>query len=274
MYRHFLAASLMVTPMLASAEPKPLWEVGLGVGGIVFPDYRGSDELRAYPIPMPYVEYRGTFLKSDRDGLRGRVFNREYVELSLSVNGSVPVNSDDNEARQGMPDLKPTLELGPSLDIHLWRSDDRNVKVDFVLPLRVPVTIESSPTAIGWVFAPRLHVDIKNVAGHSGWDLGFGAGPVFADEKYHDYFYAVAPQFATPQRPAYDAPGGYSGGYVLASLSKRFPSYWIGAYVRAESLHNAEFGDSPLVKQDHALSGGIGIAWMIGKSKREVEADD
>jgi MipA family protein len=272
------AAALVVIailglPATVVAEQKPLWEAGLGVGGIVFPDYRGSDELKAYPIPLPYIVYRGKFLKADREGVRGEVFNRKYAELSLSVNGSIPVNSDDNDIRQGMPDLKPTLELGPSLDLHLWQSPDSRIKADLVLPLRAPITIESSPQFIGWVFAPRFNLDIENI-GATGWNLGLGAGPLFADEKYHDYYYSIAPRYALPQRPTFSADGGYSGFHVLGSLSKRFANYWVGAYFRADSLHNAAFDDSPLVKQDYALSGGIGIAWMIGKSKRMVEAEE
>src|SRR4051794_36450336 len=30
------------------AEPLPLWEVGVGVGAITLPDYRGSDEATTY----------------------------------------------------------------------------------------------------------------------------------------------------------------------------------------------------------------------------------
>ena len=274
MHRWYVIIAALLAPAFVHAEEKPLWEAGLGVGGIVFPDYRGSDELRTYPIPLPYVMYRGKFLKADREGLRGALFDRDYAELSLSVNGSVPVNSDDNEARQGMPDLKPTLELGPSLDLHVWRSTDSMVKLDVVLPLRLPFTIESSPASIGWVFAPRLNLDVKNVAGLEGWDFGIGVGTSFASEKYHDYFYSVASRYATPERPSYEASGGYSGSHVLASLSKRFPKYWIGAYMRVDSLHGAQFNDSPLLRQDYSFSGGIGIAWMIGKSKRTVEADE
>jgi MipA family protein len=262
-----------LAPMVAHAEPKPLWEAGLGVGGIVFPDYRGSDELRAYPIPLPYIVYRGKLLRADREGVRGRLFDSKWAEFSLSVNGSVPVDSDESGARQGMPDLKPTLELGPSLDVHLWRSADSAIKVDLVLPVRAPITLESSPQSIGWVFAPRFHIDIKNVAG-PGWNLGLGAGPVFADHKYHEYFYSVAPAYATAQRPTHDASGGYSGAHVLASLSKRFPGFWVGAYVRADSLHGAVFDDSPLIRQNYAVSGGLGIAWMIGESERTVDADE
>lgn len=272
-----IVAGLWLIPP-AHAEQKPLWEAGMGIGALRFPDYRGSDEAQVYPVPVPYFIYRGKIFKADRDGVRGEIFNREYVELSMSVNATIPVKSENNAARTQMPDLQPTVELGPSLDLHLWRSADEEMKLDVVMPLRVPLTVESSPQFIGWVFSPRINLDIDNVAGQvegmEGWNVGLGAGPIFAGQKFHDYFYSVAPQFATPERPAYEAPGGYSGMHFLASLSKRFPDYWVGAYMRYDALNGAAFEDSPLVRSKHYLSGGFGIAWMIGQSKRMVESKD
>ena len=265
-------ALALLAPAL-HAEEKPLWEFGLGVGALAFPDYRGSDETRVYPVPVPYFVYRGRFLKADRDGLRGELFDREYAELSLSVNGTIPINSEDNSARRGMPDLKPTLELGPSLELHLWRSADRTTKLDLVMPLRVPVTIESSPRALQWLFAPRLNIDFENFAGRTGWNFGAGVGPVFAADKFHEYFYSVPARFATAARPEYRADGGYSGMHVLAALSKRFPKYWVGAFLRYDWLGGAEFDDSPLVRRQNYLAGGFGFAWMIGESKRRVTVE-
>jgi MipA family protein len=265
---------LALLALPSRAEEKPLWEFGLGVGALAFPDYRGSDETQVYPVPVPYFVYRGPFLKADRDGLRGELFDREYVELSLSVNGTIPVSSEDNSARRGMPDLKPTIELGPSLELHLWRSTDRDVKLDLVMPLRVPITLESSPESLQWVFAPRLNIDIENVAGYTGWNFGAGIGPVFAADKFHDYYYSVPARFATAGRPEYRADGGYSGMHVLAALSKRYPKYWIGAFLRYDWLGGAEFDDSPLMRRQNSFAGGFGIAWMIGESKRRVETDD
>jgi outer membrane protein len=256
------------------AEQKPLWEAGLGIGALSFPDYRGSDQSRVYPVPVPYFVYRGDFLKADRDGVRGEFFNRQYVELNISVNATIPVTSNDDRARRGMPNLRSTFEIGPSLDLHVWRAADEHIKLDVVLPFRAPITVASSPQVIGWNFSPRLNLDVQNVAGFNGWDFGIGAGPLFAARKYHQYFYSVAPQFATPERAAYEAQGGYSGTQVISALSKRFASYWVGAYIRYDSLDGAAFEDSPLVKQKHYLAGGIGIAWMIRQSNRMVEAED
>jgi outer membrane scaffolding protein for murein synthesis (MipA/OmpV family) len=266
-------ALALLAPVL-HAEEKPLWEFGLGVGAIEFPDYRGSDETQVYPVPVPYFVYRGRFLRADRDGLRGELFDREYVELSLSVSATIPVNSEDNHARRGMPDLEPTLELGPSLELHLWRSTDNAMKLDLVMPLRLAVTMESSPRSLQWLFAPRLNLDVENFAGRAGWNFGVGVGPVFAADRFHEYFYSVPARFATADRPEYDADGGYSGMHVLAALSKRFPKYWVGAFLRYDWLGGAEFEDSPLVRRQSSLAGGFGFAWMIGESKRRVTIDD
>jgi outer membrane protein len=122
-----LAALLLVClpPDHACAAEKPLWELGVGMSALSFPDYRGSDETSLYAMPFPYIVYHGDFLKADRHGIRGTLFDNDRIELNVSVAASLPVNSDENRARQGMPDLQPTLEIGPSLDLNLWRSDNR-----------------------------------------------------------------------------------------------------------------------------------------------------
>lgn len=260
--------------LTVAAEEKPLWEIGIGAGVAVLPDYTGSDESRAYPGPVPYVVYRGKFLKADRDGVRTYLFNRKYAELTISAGGSLPVDSDDNDARQGLPDLKPTLELGPALDLHLWKSKNEKVKLDLDIPVRFPVTVESSPRSIGVVVGPRLSLDVADFAGFQGWDFGASIGPNFADNKYHDYFYRVAPRFARADRPAFDSGGGYSSTALLTAVSKRYTNWWVGAFLRYETLKGAEFEDSPLVKQQNAVVFGIGFARVFARSKRMVEVDE
>lgn len=254
------------------ADLRPLWEFGLGAGVLAFDDYRGSATSHAYPIPLPYFVYRGRILRSDENGLRGRLFNQDRVELSFSVNGTTPVRNDS--ARHGMPDLRPTLEVGPALDIHLWRSADKRLKLNVRVPVREAFTIDTSPRAIGVFAAPNINLDVGQLPGADGWKLGFLAGPLFAVRSYDDYFYSVAPQYASPGRPAFEASGGYAGTQALASLSRRYPSYWIGAYVRYDTLAGASFADSPLVKTRGYWTLGFGVAWMIAKSTRLVESEE
>lgn len=275
----FLHRSLTLAALLAaccaghaSAAEKPLWELGAGISVLSLPDYRGSDQSSLYGIPFPYLVYRGEFLKADRHGIRGTLFGSDRIELNLSVGASLPVNSDDNRARQGMPDLQPTVELGPSLDFNLWRTPDRRTRLDLRLPVRTAVTVKEGMDDIGWVFSPRLNLDITDVAGLPGWNLGLLAGPMVGSEANHEYFYSVAPQYAAAARPAFDAKGGYAGSQFLMSLSKRYPKYWLGAFARWDTLAGAAFADSPLVKRENYFAAGVGIAWILGVSSTRVEA--
>jgi outer membrane protein len=256
----------------AIAKEEPLYEFGLGLGAIAFDDYRGSDTAHAYPVPFPYISYNGKFLKANRDGIRGTLFNQDLFELNLSFDATTPVRND--RERSGMPDLKSTVELGPSFDLHLMRSDDAKVKLDLRMPVRAAVTVETSPKVIGWTFTPRLALDIKDPLGFNGWNLGLLTGPLFADRRYHAYFYSVAPQYATATRPTYQAGSGYAGTQFITALSKRFPKFWIGAYARYDTLADATFVQSPLVQRKSYMAGGIGISWVISKSSQMVEVPD
>jgi MipA family protein len=256
----------------AWADQKPLWEAGLGIGVVAFNDYRGADTTHVYPLPVPYFVYRGEILKSDSDGLRGKFFTRTWIEFTLSVNGTTPVRN--SSAREGMPDLRSTLELGAAINVHMWRSSDERVKLDLRMPVRGALTLEAPPRFIGGFFAPNVNLDLAQLKGAQGWKLGLLAGPLFANRRYNDYFYTVAPQYATPDRPAYEAHGGYAGAETLVSLTRRYPKYWIGGYIRHDFLDGASFIDSPLVKTHNYWSGGVAITWIIGQSPHTLESED
>jgi len=267
-----LLCALAAAP--AAAEELPLWELGAGVGAFALPDYRGSDQGRGYALPVPYVVYRGKFLKADRHGIRGELFESDRVELNLSVSASLPVDSTRNAARAGMPDLRPSLEIGPSLEFTLWRSREGRELLQLRLPVRAAVTLESSPQAIGWVATPNLNLDLPGRGALAGWNFGMLVGPLYGSRRQHEYFYGVAPQFATPARPAYSAPGGYAGLQFLAAVSRRFKGFWVGAFMRADALRGAAFEASPLVKRDTYFAAGAAIAWVLGTSNERVEAPE
>ncbi|HYL04149.1 MAG TPA: MipA/OmpV family protein [Steroidobacteraceae bacterium] len=268
----FLALLLAGTPRPAAAEPLPLWEFGLGVGALAFNDYRGADTTHVYPLPVPYFVYRGTFLKSDQNGLRGSLFDQDRIELNVSVDATTPVRN--NSARAGMPDLRSTVEIGPSLNAHLWRSADERLQLDLRLPARAAFTVEASPRAIGWFYAPHLNLDVAAQPGPRGWKLGLLAGPLYATRRYDDYYYSVAPVYAGPGRPVFAARGGYAGTEALVSLTRRFAGHWIGAYLRHDDLSGASFESSPLVKRASYWTAGVACVWMIAASPHLVESRD
>src|SRR5262249_15314733 len=243
----------------------PLWEAGIGVTALDFPDYAGSDERTTYVLPFPYLVYRGEKFKVGRDGIRGLFFESDRVELDISVNAGIPVKSTQNQARQGMPDLDPTLQIGPTLNITLHQREYDKLQLRF--PVRgVLATDFTHASGEGVVFEPQLVLDLNKLKLASGWRFGISVGPLFADQRYNTYYYTVAPQFATPERPAFQAQAGYDGMQLLLSTSRRFKHWWFGAFLRYHSLEGAVIQDSPLVKQRYAVAGGFGIAYVFARS--------
>lgn len=259
----------------AGAEQRPQWEIGLGAAALYLPDYRGSDQSRGYLYPLPYVRYRGERLRlDDRRGLASLLLlDTDRVELDVSLNASQPAPSDQSTARQGMPDLDPTLEIGPLVKVKLWENAGRSRELSLQLPVRAAFTLPS-PEFIGWVFNPVIDLYLRDVGPDGRWRLGMQAGPVFTDRRYNQYYYQVDPQFATATRPAYAASGGYGGTQFTLTTNRRFGPVWFGAFVRAYGLQGAVFDDSPLVQQRSALYAGIGLAYIFAESKTLVESDD
>ena len=251
------------TPAAASAQSAPTGQlfgieglkgVGFGAAVVYYPAYRGAASTQTTVLPMPYLDYDGPFLKSDKYGLRGRLFDNERLELSVSASLSPPTRSNVPE-RAGMPDLKPTVELGPQLDITLINGKVNPVNLRVRLPVRQGITVERSPQNAGVVFSPNLNLDVPI----DGWNLGMVTGPIFANRRQHAFFYDVPAPFATATRPAYQARGGYSGSQLLFSLSKKLKHLWLGGYVRYDSLHGAAFADSPLVSKKNYVTGGLAL---------------
>jgi MipA family protein len=259
---------------ISRAEELPLWEVGLGFAGLSLPDYRGSDQQRFYVLPLPYLVYRGDFLRLDNNGLSGLLFHSERVRLNISADASMPVQSTKDTARSKMPDLDPTIQLGPALEICLFKDTNSERVVQFRLPVRAVIATDLSRwKGIGYVVNPQLTLDWRNIGPGGGWNFGLAVGPLFATEQYHDYYYEVAPRFAVPGvRPAYDARAGYSGSLLMLTVTRRFGHIWFGAFARYDELSGAVFANSPLMKTEHSWMAGFGLAWVFAESKTLVQA--
>lgn len=276
--RRIILFSLIIVflalPQKSMGAEKPLWELGIGGGFLLMPDYRGSNETRAYLLPFPYAVYRGGIFRLEDKRMTARIFSTDRVTLDASGYGAVPVKSGDNEARRGMPDMDPTFELGPALRIKLLDSRESKYRLGMALPARAVFSTDfRSVRYEGWVFAPRLNFEKGDVLPGTGLYLGVSTGPIFADCGYHQYFYTVEPEYAALQRPSYAAGGGYSGSSLTVGLGKNFQRFIVHAFVSADFLQGAVFEDSPLVQRKTSWMGGFSINWIFLKSKKTVTDD-
>ncbi|MEK7323200.1 MAG: MipA/OmpV family protein [Pseudomonadota bacterium] len=271
------AAALLVAALPAApsrAQSLPVWEVGLGLGVISVPFYRGADAGRSYAFPVPYLKYRGRYLQVDEGGLRGKLFTSDRLLLDISVAAGVPVPASRDGARAGMRELHPTLEIGPQLEYRLWRVRDRDAAVWLHLPLRAAFSVNWNEfDDQGWVLAPFVEYETRGAGPGGPWKVGVGAGPLFATGGYHDYFYEVLPGQATAARPEYHADGGYSGSRLTLTAQKRYGDWWIGGFARLDSLSGAVFEDSPLVRENYYYAAGLAVSRLLATSRENVEVD-
>ena len=256
-------AVLALAAATARAE-QPLWELGLGLGVLHLPHYRGSDQSHDWLLPVPYAIYRGKIFRADREGARAVLIDSERVDVDVSLALTAPARSRDDRARAGMPDLASTLELGPNLNLRLGQG--AGWKLDLRVPVRAVATLRSHVQAIGWTLSPVLNLDLER----GGWNLGLQGGPLAASRAYHAYFYDVAATYATPDRPAYSAPGGSAGWRLTAGASRRVGDWWLGGFVRADTLAGAAFGASPLVRTRGYFSFGLAASWVFKVSDARV----
>jgi len=261
---HLFCALLVFVGSASAHAELPLWELGMGLGGASLPEYRGSNEQTSYLLPIPYMVYRGERFVMDRRGMRGLLFARESVALDLSADFGVPVDSSQNSARAGMPNLDFMLHLGPSLEFTLHEEPDHGDVLKLKLPAQAVIGMDlSEPGTHGWFFYPHLNYIIR-----SRWTLGTALGPIFATRDYHQYYFGVPASNATASRPAYSAGAGYSGLRLSMSLSRRVGQVWLGMFARYENLSHATYADSPLVRSNYSLVTGFGAAWIFLHSDR------
>jgi MipA family protein len=239
------------------------WELGLGVGAVAGPDYRGSTEYRNFISPIPYIIYRGKIIRSDREGIRGNFLRTDNYEFTLSASAAITPDTDQNRLRRGMPKLGSTMELGPSFNINLTGVDfSRGWQLQ--LPWRAVFALDADKSGyIGSVFQPQLVYKNKL----SNWMFTYRAGISLANSDYHDYYYSVAEQYVTETRTYFNAEGGYSGWNNQAAFSRNFNQNGIKTrlafFIRYDNISATDFKQSSLVESDHAYRGGIAFIWII-----------
>ena len=268
-----LALCLLAFAARAEEAPreKPLWELGVAGGGGWLPDYPAAGQNHFNGIVLPYVVYRGDFLRSDEKGLlRGRFVKSEDFELDVSLSGSFSVESDDNDARASMPDLDYLVELGPRIQWTVARAA-KLAKIDVELPARAVFSTDLKGIEHrGFLLQPEIayqHADFLQ----SGVGLKLGLSASFADEELQNFFYGVEPQFATASRPAYDAEAGYMGSRLQLVLSKALgPALRVFAAGRVDFHQGAANEDSPLFRDDVTYAAGVGVVWSIFRSPSTV----
>lgn len=280
----FVTLLCLVLPIMAAAddsagepEAKPLWEFALAGYGLYGPVYPGSAQSEGNFLPLPFPIYRGKFLRLGEDSdkpIRGRLFRSDRVHLDLDMDFNFGSKSQDIDARIGMPDLDPLIELGPELELKFTNQPLRNGNIFMALQMRGAVSLDGlSPDWRGLSFSPELRY-VRHLE-KEGSRLKLRITPSFATQEYMKYYYQVDPEFANAQRPAYQASSGYLG--TTLGLSVHHPltdAFEVRAGVRIGLLQGARNEASPLFTDDTTQSVYVAFLYKFWASSRTSTAED
>ncbi|MGN6528068.1 MAG: MipA/OmpV family protein [Burkholderiaceae bacterium] len=261
-------ASVDATDPANPKDPLPLWEVGLVGIAARQPAYPGADGDIGRVRVLPYGIYRGSFLRVD-GGVSVRALHTPRVEWDVSGAGAFGSPSSRVSARHGMPDLGLLVEIGPALRINLGDfvrpgRDPRATR--FEVPVRAVFDVSDGMAHKGWTFEPRL--------AHTAWTgsraaLVLSAGVLVGDRRINDVYYGVAPQYATADRPAYEARAGLIATRLGASLRHRInPALRMIWFAEAETVRGGANEGSPLVRSRQDVGFGVSLVWGIWRSEQ------
>ena len=247
----------------ASVQGRSLWEAGVIGADLYQPDYPAAGQKHAKWLAAPYLIYRGRILRADREGARARLVRGRWADVEMSFAASFATRSKDNDARTGMPDLDYLLEMGPRVSVLLSRLDGRG-SLRLFLPARAVFSTDlSNLKHRGFTYSPALYAQVEPFW-RSGWIGLMQLAGRFGDRQINAYFYDVAPEFARPDRPAYDARAGYLGSDLFAGVAipmgRRWRLFTGGQlYFDGGSANSA----SPLFKRRTDYSVGLGLSYAL-----------
>ncbi|MCF2947572.1 MipA/OmpV family protein [Paraglaciecola aquimarina] len=257
------------------SDLRPVWEVGAFAAVFNTPEYPAADQNKTNVIASPYVVYRGEVLRiGDGAIARAVAVDKSWYELDLSLAASFGANSEDNLARENMPDLDFMFEVGPQLKMRIAEFEfAAHGRSELFLNLQARAAFSTDFSGLehrGYVFQPQLAYRQR------GWlsektALSIRISPSWATEDLQDYFYQVDNNFVSPQRAYFDAKSGYMGTNIGMSVSfdaTRDIRMFVGGSM---SIHSGAANiDSPLFKDKSTYSLGVGMVWRLWQSEQKV----
>ena len=228
-----LAAIWLIAPAVQAAD------VSVG-GGIGFaPDYEGSKDYKAVPVPVGDVKFgNGMFMKLFGLNLRANLIPSKMWQLGPVVNFRGERNDVENDAVDDMTKVDATSELGifGGLVYNKW----------FVSLEILSDTVGDAHD--GWYSKVKGGY---NWVINKSWALSIGASATYADDDYMQTYFGVSNKDS--QRSGldrYDAEAGIKDVGVNLGLNKIINQNWSarGVVSYTQLLGDAS-DDSPVVDE-------------------------
>jgi outer membrane protein len=217
--------------------------IGLGVAAI--PDYIGSDDYKAAPLPIFKYTFTGErYIKLAGPELSINLINYKNFQLGPLARYFGARDDDvDDDVVQKMKEVDSGVAVGAFAALE-FRGDERRNRLNFTVKYLQDVTDAYDGYLVD--FDATLWGKVAEK-----WDMFIGVGTTYADDDYMETYFSVNSSnrgTATPSElPDFTAEGAMRDVRVYAGAIRYFENHWLlGGMVRYQALLG-DAKDSPVV---------------------------
>lgn len=233
-------------PPRGERPPEKGWSLTLGGGGLLSPDYEGSDDFEFRALPYISAKYDDWLSFSVPEGLKLTAINEGGFRAGILAGYRFDRDEDDNDALDGWGDIDGTAELGAFAE---YKIDS----VKFAVDVRQGLSDETGLMA-------TLSARHESRIGPSR--ISIGPQVTWADDEYMQTYFGITATQAgasTTGYSAYAAAGGVkSFGLGLSVFTPVTDSWAITAIASVNQL-SGDAADSPIVTDE-----GSETQYMVG----------
>lgn len=232
-------------------EPASDWEIQIGAGAMVSPDYEGSDDYEVNPLPMVNISYKDrVFLDGPSIGANLFVWDGprpgDQLKIGPLLRYQMGRDDDDNDALKGLGSIDGSAEVGGF------------------------ISYDNGPFSAG----VKAFQDVGD--GHEGmiveleggyrhrfndnWSMQAGISTTWADDDYTQSFFGIdAKQSFRSGYREYNAEAGFKDIGLSLGVSYSFAENWNVTGMAGYSRLIGDAADSPIVDKQ-----GSADAFMTG----------
>lgn len=242
----------------APPGPQDGFQFKLGAGVIYGPQYKGSSDYEAMPLPFVSISYTHgeRYIAFEGLSLRANVLSGAGFEFGPLVSFEFGRDDDvDNLAVSRLPEIDDAVMAGAFARKEIDLGDGASLQVS------VEVLTDTGDVSEGTV--AKFEAGYNRLLGER-WMLMLGASTTWADENYMRTYYGVTRSGSAASGLARYAPdSGFEGVELSTGLLYRVSDQWsvMGRASYQRLLDSA--ADSPIVQEgsEDQMSVALAIVW-------------
>lgn len=211
------------------------WSLVVGAGGLYAPEYEGSADFKASPLPAIIFTY-GDWLTIDPSGISATVFEHEGFSLAGKVGYEMGRDEDDGNRLKGLGDIDFAATVGAKA-AYKWQAFEFYVQLDR--------TIGGSESLVGTFGAEYTAPVTERLF------LSAGISGTVADDRHmQSYFGVTAAQSVASGLSEFKAEAALKRVDFSASATYMVTENWLLRGEAGVGVLLGDAADSPIVEKE------------------------